>query len=162
EARSVRPLDRGEGDAVGAARRGTVLRQGPLRGMSPRIHLHRRQDARPAGRGVLQRPRPRLDQILLPAGHQGLTAVPARWTTADSRGHRRVLQSDFRVETRRLGEIGPGGLPAATLRPRGPRWVRAYVGRAFTEQVDHPSLELRSMKTSRRIGRVALAVLVIA
>ena len=57
EAGPVRPADRDEGDAGGTARRGPLLRQGPLRRVPPGADLHRQPDARPPRRGVLPRPR---------------------------------------------------------------------------------------------------------
>src|SRR6187549_3696344 len=74
-------------------------------------------DARSQDRTILQDgshgerpggPARRPHQDVHPARHQGLAALPARWTTADARGHRRVLQSrdGAQAHIRREGLLG--------------------------------------------------------
>ena len=105
EAQRARPARSREGERERAARRGGVLRQGPVRHLPRAALLHRQHDAQPARRAVLrgeddQRPqgvRGRPDQDLPAARHQGLAALPARRPAAHARGHGRVLQPRARA-----------------------------------------------------------------
>ncbi len=76
--------------AAGAARRGAVPRQGPVRQVPLRAGVRGRLHARPAGRAVLRRPAGGADQDVPAARHQGhaartcTTAAARRCTTPSS------------------------------------------------------------------------------